>query len=62
MVIFDAATYATEALAIGLADPHDAHFAPDRERLSRRLGTVRRNLERAVDEFPWSEDSLGTTV
>lgn len=62
MVIFDAATYAAEALAVGLVDPYNAHFAPDRERFSRRSGTMRRNPERAVHEFPWGENSLRTAV
>jgi predicted secreted Zn-dependent protease len=62
VVIFDAATYAMEALAVGLVDPHDANAALDRKRLSRRLGTMRRNMESAVDKFPWGEHSFGATV
>jgi hypothetical protein len=62
MVIFDAAAQAAEALAIGLVNPHDANFAPDCERLSRPLGTMRRNMESAVDELSWGEHRFGTAI
>ncbi|MGA2274919.1 MAG: hypothetical protein ABSH00_15285 [Bryobacteraceae bacterium] len=62
MIIFDLATYAMEALAVGFVDPYDANSALDQQHLSWRLGTMRRDLESTFDEFPWNERSFGTTV
>lgn len=60
MVIFDAASYAIKALAVGLLDAHNANPAIDQKRPSRAPGIMRRDLEDAIDEFPCSEPSLGT--
>jgi len=62
MIIFDLATYAMEALAVGFVDPYDANSALDQQHLSWRLGTMRRNLESTVDEFAWGKHSFRTAV
>jgi len=62
MVIFDPAPYAAQALAIRLFDAHNANSAPDRKRLSRPLGTMRRNVQSAVDKLTWSEDGFSAAV
>jgi hypothetical protein len=62
MVIDDVTAYAMEPSSVGPVDAHDADPALDRQRRSRRLAAMRRNLERAVEQFPWSEHSLGTAV
>jgi hypothetical protein len=51
-----------EALAVGLIDAHDANSALDWQHPSRRLGTMRRNLESTVDEFAWGKHSFRTAV
>ena len=62
MVVFDVAAYAMEALAVGFVDPYDANPALDRQHPSRRLAAMRRNLESAVEQFPWGEHSFRTAV
>jgi hypothetical protein len=49
------ATYAMEAVAVGLVDAHDANPALDRQHPARRLAAMRRNVESAVDQFPGGE-------
>jgi hypothetical protein len=62
MVIDDVTAYAMEASAVGPVDPYDANPALDRQHPSRRLAAMRRNLESAVEQFPWGEHSFRTAV
>ncbi len=62
MVIVDVATYSMAALAVGFVDAHDADPAFDGKHPFQRLGTARRNLESAVDDFARGEFSLQAAV
>ncbi len=62
MIIFDVASYAMQALAVGLVDPHNANFALDRQHPPRRLAAMRRNLESTVNQFPLCEHGFRTAV
>jgi hypothetical protein len=60
--IFDAATDAIEAAAVGVIDPHDPNSALNQERLSRGSRTMGWNPESAIDQFARGEHSAGAAI
>jgi hypothetical protein len=62
MIVFDSAANTIQAVAVGLVDAYDAHPAFDGERAFRRLGTMCRNLQRAVDYLAWGEGGIQAAV